>query len=150
MEIKFKSVHTVKDLVISAIVLAAGIGLFFVNKGLGSVIGACALLMLLFCKSGHKREGEDIVLKKKALDISHHCRESLKGFLDGKDVDPEINLDGNGSVIRLEVYYNVDAAVAYAQLFDFSSYTYEPATEIVELRGQKARILIDKLGNSDK
>ena len=74
----------------------------------------------------------------------------MKEFLDGKDVDPEINLDGNGSVIRLEVYYNVDAAVAYAQLFDFSSYTYEPATEIVELRGQKARILIGKLGNSDK
>jgi hypothetical protein len=124
MEIKLKSVHTVKDLVISAIVLAAGIGLYFVNAGLGVVIGVCGLLLLLFYKTGHKREGEDIVLRKKAIDIAHHCRESLKGFLDGKDVEPEIDTNENGGVIRLEIYYNADAAVAYAQLFDFSNYTY--------------------------
>ena len=145
MEIKFKSVHTAKDLTISAIILAAGIGLIFVNKGLGVLTVTCALLMLLFYKTGHKREGDDVVLKKKALDISHDCRESLKGFLDGKDVEPEVVTNENGGVIRLEVYYNIDAAVAYAQLYDFSSYTYEPATEIVELRGPKAEKLISKL-----
>ena len=145
MEIKFRSVHTVKDLVISAIILAAGIGLFFVNKGLGAAVGVCALLMLLFLKTGHRREGDSIVLKKKALDVSHHCRESLKGFLDGKDVEPEVKLSGNGGIIRLEIYYNADEAVAYAQIFDFSNYTYEPATEIVELRGQRAEKLISKL-----
>lgn len=148
MEIKFKPVRTVKDLAISAIILAAGIGLFFVNNGLGVVIGACSILMLLFYKSGHKREGENVVLKKKALDISHHCRESLKGFLEEKDVEPEINLNENGGIIRLEIYYNTDEPVAYAQLFDFSNYIYEPATEIVELRGQKAEKLIGKLLNS--
>ena len=90
MEIKFKSVHTVKDLVISAIILAAGIGLYFVNAGLGVVIAICGLLMLLFYKSGHKREGEGIVLTKKAFDIACHCRDSVKGFLDGKDVELEV------------------------------------------------------------
>ena len=145
MEIKFKSVHTVKDLVISATILAAGIGLYFVNAGLGVVIAVCGLLMLLFYKSGHKREGEGIVLKKKAFDIAYHCRDSVKGFLEGKDVEPELDTKENGGVVRLEIYYNTDAAVAYAQLFDFSSYTYEPATEIVELRGQRAEKLIGKL-----
>ena len=145
MEIKIKSVHTVKDLVISAVILAAGIGLFFVNKGLGAVIVACGLLLLLFYKTGHKREGENIDLAKKALDVSQNCRESLKGFLDGKDVEPEIHFNGTEGVIRLEIYYNADEAVAYVQLFDFSDYTYEPATEIVELRGQKAEKLIGKL-----
>lgn len=145
MEYKLKPVHTGKDLVISAVILAAGIGLFFVNAGLGVVIAVCGLLMLLLYKTGHKREGENVVLRKKALDIAHHCRESLKGFLDGKDVEPEIDTDENGGIIRLEIYYNADAAVAYAQLFDFSNYTYEPATEIVELRGPRAEKLIAKL-----
>lgn len=145
MEYKLKSVHTGKDLVISAVILAAGIGLFFVNGGLGVVIAVCGLLMLLLYKTGHKREGENVVLRKKAIDVAHHCRESLKGFLDGKDVEPEIDTNENGGVIRLEIYYNVDAAVAYAQLFDFSNYTYEPATEIVELRGPRAEKLIAKL-----
>ena len=145
MEIKLKKVHTAKDLIISAIVLAAGIGLYLVNAGLGGIIAVCGLLMLLFCKGGYKREGEDIILHKKALDVAHSCRDSLKGFMEGKDVEPEVNTSLSGGVIRLEAYYNADAAIAYVQLFDFSNYTYEPATGIVELRGPKADKLISKL-----
>ena len=145
MEIKLTKVHTTKDLLISAIVLAAGIGLYFVNAGLGILLAFCGILMLLFFKGGYKREGEDIVFQKKALDVAHSCRDSLKGFLDGKDVEPEVNTSINGGVIRLEVYYNADASLAYAQLFDFSNYTYEPATGLVELRGPKADKLITKL-----
>lgn len=145
MEIKFNSVHTVKDLIISAIVLAAGIGLFFVNTGLGIVIGFCGLLMLVFYKSGHRREGESVVLQKKAFDIAHRCRDSVKAFLDGKDVEPEIDAGRSGGVVRLEVYYNADVPVAYAQLFDFSDYTYQAATEIVELHGERAEKLISRL-----
>ena len=145
MEIKFKSVHTAKDLIISAMVLAAGTGLFFINTGLGIVIAACGLLRLLFYKAGYKREGEDILVQKKAFDVAHSCKDSLKGFLEGKDVDPQVNTNLNGGVIRMEVWYNPDAAIAYAQLFDFSDYTYEPATEIVELRGPRAGKLISKL-----
>lgn len=51
----------------------------------------------------------------------------------------------NGGIIRLEVYYRAAASVAYAQLFDFSNYTYQPATGIVELRGPKADKLITEL-----
>lgn len=145
MEIKFKKVHTKKDLIISSIVLAAGIGLYFVNAGLGILLAACGVLMLLFYKDGYKREGEGIVLQKKALDVAHSCRDSLKGFLDGKDVEPDVNAGISGGAIRLEVFYNAAASVAYAQLFDFSNYTYEPATDLVEVRGPKADKLISKL-----
>ncbi len=145
MEIKLKKVHTAKDLVISAIVLAFGIGLYFVNAGLGVTVALCGLLLLVFYKAGYKREGEDIVLHKDALDVSHACRDSLKGFLDGKDVEPQLDKTALGGIIRLEVYYNADAAIAYAQLFDFSNYTYEPATELVEIRGPRAEKLICKL-----
>ena len=145
MEIKLTKVHTTKDLLISAIVMAAGIGLYFINAGLGILLAVCSVLMLLFYKGGYKREGEDIVLQKKALDVAHTCRDSLKGFLDGKDVEPEVNTSINGGIIRLEVYYNAVSSVAYAQLFDFSNYTYEPVTGIVELRGTKADKIITKL-----
>ena len=145
MEIKFKKVHTTKDLVISAIVLAAGIGLIFVKPVLGIFIALLGVLMLLLYKDGFKREGEEILLQKKAFDIAHSCRDSLKGFLEGKNVEPEVNTDLSGGVIRMEAYYNAASAVAYVQLFDFSNYTYEPATEVVELRGPRAEKLIGKL-----
>ena len=145
MEIQLKKVHTTKDLTISAIVLAAGTGLYFVNAGLGITIAVCGLLMFLLCKGGYKREGDSIVLRRKALDVAHSCRDSLKGYLEGKDVEPVVEASMNGGVIRLEAYYNAEAAVAYVQLFDFSNYTYEPATELVELRGPRAEALIAKL-----
>ena len=145
MQIKFKKVHTKKDLIISAIVLAAGIGLYFINAGLGIFLAVCGLLMLLFYKEGYTREGEDVALRKEAVDIAHSCKDSLKGFLEGKDVEPEVKTNINGGIIRLEVFYNATTPIAYAQLFDFSNYTYEPATEIVELRGDRAEKLINKL-----
>lgn len=145
MEIKLKKVHTAKDLLISVVTVAAGIGLYFVNAGLGITLAVCGLLLLAFYKAGYKREGEDIVLRKTALDLSHSCRDSLKGFLDGKDVEPQIDKQVMGGIIRIEVYHNADAALAYAQLFDFSNYTYEPATDLVELRGPRAEKLISKL-----
>jgi len=145
MEIKLKKVHTAKDLILSAVILAAGTGLYFVNAGLGVVIAACGLLALLFYKAGYKREGESVILRKKALDVAQSCRTSLKGFLEGKEVEPEIDTRTEGGIIRLEVWYNADAAIAYAQIFDFSNYTYEPATEMVELRGPRAEKLIGKL-----
>ena len=145
MEIQLKKVHTAKDLAISAITVAAGIGLCFVNAGLGFLIAGCGILMLCFYKAGYQREGEKLTLKKCALDVSRACRESLMGFLDGKDVEPEVVISNAVGIIRLEVYYNAIASVAYAQIFDFSNYTYEPATELVELRGPRADKLISKL-----
>lgn len=146
MEFNFKKVHTVKDLVISAIVLAAGIGLYFISAGLGGVIAACGILMLLLYKAGYKLEGkEGPVLTKKAFDVAQSCRQSIKDYLDGKDVDPVLTAPGSGGVARVEVYFSKEAGVAYAQLFDFSSYNYEKATEIVELHSPRADKLISKL-----
>lgn len=145
MEIQFKKVHTAKDLIISALVLAVGVGLYFVNAGLGVFIGACGILMLLFYKAAFKKVGNDTILTKKAIDVASSCRSSLLDYLNGKDVDPEIQQPGAGGVIRLEVYFNKDAGVAYAQLFNFSNYTYEAATEMIELHSPKADKLISKL-----
>ena len=147
MEFKFKKVHTVKDRIISSVVVIAGIGLYFVNAGLGAVVGVCGILMLLFYKAAYKKvDGGDAVLVKKALDAASSCRNSLIDYLGGKDVEPVVlKPDANGGVVRIEVYYNASESVAYAQLFNFSSYAYEPATEVVELRGPRADKLIGKI-----
>ena len=146
MEIIFKKVHTVKDLSISAIVLAAGIGLYFLNAGLGIVTAACGALMLLLYKTGYKRKDCDgPVFTKKILDVAYSNRQTIKDFLDGKDVEPILSTSGKGGVVCLEVYYNKNTSFAYAQLFDFSDYNYVKATEIIELDGPRAELLISKL-----
>lgn len=145
MTIELKKVHTIKDLTISLLILAAGAGLFFVNTGLGILVGAFGLLLLIFYKDGYKKDGTDVVLTKKALDVAHASRPSLIDFLEGKNVEPELDRTAVGGVVRLEIYYNAEASVALVQLFDFLNYMYEPATDLVELRGERARKLIGKL-----
>ena len=145
MEIIFKKVHTGKDLAVSGIIIAAGIGLYFLNAGLGIFLGVCGLLMLLFYKAGYKANGEGPVLTKKAQDISHACRQSVFDYLNGKDVTPELNGAALGASARLETYSNKEAGIVYAQLFDFSDYNYEKATEIVEIHSPRADKLLCKL-----
>lgn len=145
MEYNFKKVHTGKDLAISTIVLLAGVGLFFVNKGLGICIGICGLLMYLVYKGGYKKDGKGILLTRKSEDICKACRTSIVEFLEGKNTVPTIKQGNEGGSIRLDVYFNKDEQVAYAQLYDFCNYTYEPATGIVELKAEKADKLISLL-----
>ena len=145
MEYNFKKVHTGKDLAISTIVLLAGVGLFFVNKGLGICIGICGLFMYLVYKGGYKKDGKGILLTRKSEDICKACRTSIVEFLEGKNTVPTIKQGNEGGSIRLDVYFNKDEQVAYAQLYDFCNYTYEPATGIVELKAEKADKLISLL-----
>lgn len=145
MKINFKKVHTGKDITISSITLLAGIGLFFVNKGLGVCIAVCGLLMLFIYKGGYKKDGKGAVLTKKSEDLCKACRTSILEFLGGKDTVPYIKKGNEGGSVRLDVYYNQAADIAYAQLYDFCNYTYEPATEIVELKGETATRLISQI-----
>ena len=102
-------------------------------------------MLLLFYKAAYKKVGDDTLLTKKALDVASSCRNSLLDYLNGKDVEPEVQQPGAGGVVRLEVYFNKEAGVAYAQLFNFSNYTYEAATDMVELHSPKAEKLINKI-----
>lgn len=103
MEYSLKRVHTGKDLAISSTILLAGIGLFFVNKGLGICIGICGVLMCLFYKGGYKKDGRGILLSKKSEDICKECRSSIMEFLEGKNAKPELKQGNNGGSIRIEI-----------------------------------------------
>lgn len=145
MEYDFKQVHTVKDLTISTLVLLFGVGLFFVNKGLGICIGICGLFMYFVYKGGYKQDGKGILLTRKSEDICKSCKTSIVEFLEGKDTAPTIKKGDEGGSVRLDVYYNRSEDLAYAQLYDFRNYSYEPVTEIVELKGDRVEKLISLL-----
>lgn len=145
METRFNRVHTAKDLTISIVTIIAGAALFFVNKGLGSLLVTCGILLLLFWKSGYRKQGDKIILTKKALDLCKSCRGSILEYLSGKDVDPIIKEGNEGGVVRIETYFNRQAGVAYAQLIDYVGYEYMPATDVVELRSPEAEKLISQL-----
>ncbi len=145
MEMNFKKVHTVTDLVISAVILIAGIVLSFYSLGIGFIVALCGLLMVLFCKGGYKKDGEGVVLKKKSEELCKSSKASVVEFLNGKSAEVTLKQGNEGGCVRLLVYYNKCEKIAYAQLFDFHDYSYQPSMDMVELRGECVDKLLAKL-----
>ena len=145
MEIKIKKVHTLLDLVISAVVLAAGVGLYFVLPGWGVLFCLIGILLFAFYKRSYRRIGERTSLKQKDQDLAVESRDNVMAFLEGKSADLSLSPAGEGDHLWLDAYYNADAAVAYAQLYDVADNRFDPATQLVELKGDKALKLIAQL-----
>ena len=145
MEIKIKKVHTLLDLVISAVVLAAGVGLYFVLPGWGVLFCLIGILLFAFYKRSYRRIGERTSLKQKDQDLAVENRDNVMAFLEGKSADLSLSPAGEGDHLWLDAYYNADAAVAYAQLYDVADNRFDPATQLVELKGDKALKLIAQL-----
>lgn len=145
METNFKSVHTPKDIIISTVVILAGVGSYFLNPALGVTLASCGILMLCFFKKGYKADGKEQVLTKVAMDMSASYLQPLKDFLSGKSIDLNLGEASKGGPVRLEVYFNQAAELAYAQLYTFSNYTYGPAVGTIELRSKQAEKLISML-----
>lgn len=136
MDIKFRKVHTSKDILISSAVICCGIALFFFNKALGIIIVLCGLLLLIFYKGAYKYG--DCVFYKKAADISTTSRDSLMAFLQGGAATPVLKDANCGASLRVEAYFSKSHDKAYVQVYDFLNYSYIPSGEMVLLEGDRA------------
>lgn len=141
----FKRVYTHRDFVIFAILLAVGISAYFISQGLGITIAICALARLAL-KSGYKESSNGPTLKRRKIDLTTAIRQEWKDYLGGRDI--EIRIEGPQSesgALLLELYYNKEAEVAYAQLYEFANYSYEKVTELTPLKGERALRIIKLL-----
>lgn len=145
MENKIIKTHTTKDLLISSAIIIAGIGLFFANKALGIVIAMCGILSFLLYKSGYKCNGTGPLLTKKSIEIRRICRQSLIDLLNNKPVEPEIIEGNEGGTVLLEMWYNRNEKLVYAQLSDFQDFNFQQATDIVKLEPTNAEKLLNKI-----
>lgn len=145
MEKNFKSVSTTLNIVSAVVVIIAGVGLFFVNKGIGVTLSVVGMCMLIMWKSGYKKNGLDVVLTKKAIDIPRSYRQNILDFLEGRSDEVDFSEGCEGGCVRVEAWYSVKDDISFVQLLDFSSYTYQPVGDVVELRGPRAHKFIEKL-----
>jgi hypothetical protein len=144
-EIKIKKVHTFLDLAIASIVLAAGIGLYFLLPGWGILFCFIGVLLFVFYKRADKRVGEATLLKEKTLDIDPEYRSGIIDFFEQKTDTLDFATTSEADHLYLEVYFNAEKPVAYVRLYDVAENRFDAATEIMELRGTSAEKLISKL-----
>lgn len=145
MEKKFKRVHTPTDFIISGILIAASFGLFFVSKGIGITLAIISLLLLVFLKSGFQRENDPLVLSHKKIEIGKRYQQAVLDFLNGKSEELQVKCGNEGGTLLLETWYNPKEGVAFAQLNVYEELSFQPITEIIELKDNQAKTLIEKL-----
>ena len=133
------------DLVISGLILIAGIGLFFVSKGFGVIVGLCGVLTLLFYKSRWRRTGDDTPLKHRSVQVSRNCKSSISDFLEGKNDEVNLRMGNEGGTLLLKIWYPSDLHKSYVQLFDYIELQFQPITEIIELNRTATQNLMSKL-----
>ena len=144
-EIKIKKVHTFLDLAIASIVLAAGIGLYFLLPGWGILFSFIGVLLFVFYKRANKRVGESTLLKEKSLDINPEYRSGIIDFLENNTDVLDFETTSEADHLYLEVYFNAEKPVAYVSLYDVAENRFDAATEMIELRDSMAEKLITKL-----
>ena len=144
-EIKIKKVHTFLDLAIASIVLAAGIGLYFLLPGWGILFCFIGVLLFVFYKRANKRVGESTLLKEKSLDINPEYRSGIIDFLENNTDVLDFETTSEADHLYLEVYFNAGKPVAYVRLYDVAENRFDAATEMIELRDSMAEKLITKL-----
>ena len=143
--IKIKKVHTFLDLAIASIVLAAGIGLYFLLPGWGILFCFIGVLLFVFYKRANKRVGESTLLKEKSLDINPEYRSGIIDFLENNTDFLDFETTSEADHLYLEVYFNAEKPVAYVRLYDVAENRFDAATEMIELRDSMAEKLITKL-----
>lgn len=150
MNNNFDKVHTVKDLIISILMIGAGIGLCFLNRGLGITIFIAGVLCLIFLKSGFRDPKTTVVLSKSCAEADKKCRQSIIDFISGLVDEPEIVRTGTGAVVRIEIYHNLEEGVAYVQLYDFVDYNYVASGELTSLDENRAALLLNKMSSAGR
>ena len=145
MENIFKKVHSPKDYIISGVLVAAGVALSFFSTGLGAVVCLCGILFFLLFKSAFLKEGENVRLRKKSVELSAKCLPSLMDFVHNKHNDPLIIPGNEGGTILMELWYNAKSRLVFIQLSDYKEIQFQKVTDIVQLSEEDAEKLLGKL-----
>lgn len=146
MEREFIRVRSVKDIVISSLLLIAGTILVVLPTSTAVNIAGFFLLltglMLLFVlKTAHKDTSNGEIFSKKERFFSHEMHEKLKAALTCPE-KLDLSTEDHGNSMRLDIYYNKKKV--YLQLLEYVPHSYEPCSAMHEHTFDKAHSLTGK------
>ena len=137
MEKPFVRVHSVKDIVISLIIITSGSILVALPTGAGINVAGffmifAGLLLGLFMKTGYK----DTVSGEKFQKKEHYFQQAMNSVicavLESKPEAIDLAEAEKGNAVKLDIYYSKTSGKAYLQLFEYIPYKYEPCSQMYE------------------
>lgn len=146
MEREFIRVRSIKDIIISSLLLIAGTVLVILPTSdainiAGFFMLLTGLLLFFVLKSAYKDNVSGEIFTKKERFFSQDMHDKLKKALTcPKDMD--FSTEDKGSTLRLDIYFN--KARVFVQLLEYVPHTYEPCSPLVEYDRAKGAAFISK------
>ncbi len=146
MEREFIRVRSIKDIIISSLLLIAGTVLVIIPTSdpiniTGFFLLLTGLLLFFVLKSAYKDSVSGKVFTKKERFFSQDMHEKLKKALTcPKDID--FSTEDKGSTLRLDIYFN--KTKVFVQLHEYVPHTYEPCSPLVEYDRVQGAAFISK------
>lgn len=133
MEKEFVRVRSVRDIVLSAILLVAGVALFFVDSTSVNIFGAClavpGVLMLLFLKTDYKDTESGAHFRRVIKYYPASRKSEVLGAL--KSSPAQYNwVEGNSANgLMVDIYVGLKEDKVFLRVSEFIPYSYEPCSE---------------------
>lgn len=146
MEREFIRVRSIKDIVISSLLLTIGSVLVILPTSdsiniTGFFMLLTGLLLFFVLKSAYKDNESGEKFNKKERFFSQDMHERLcKAITCPQDMD--FSTEDKGSTLRLDIYYNKSKVLV--QLHEYIPHTYEPCSPLVEYDRTKGAAFISK------
>ena len=133
----FIKVRSGKDIFISAGIVITGSVLIALPTAesvniLGFLMIFAGILLGIFLKTGWKDEQDGGRYDKFEIYLDKSKVKKISKSLPINICPAMIKSNGNGTGLRLDIYYNKDNGKTYVQLFEYVPFHYEPCTEMYE------------------
>lgn len=147
MENNFSRVRSAQDIIISSVMAAAGILLAILPTSVpvnifGFTLAFAGIVMFLVLKSSYVygKTGEKLTKKERFFPASK--MESISRALASDPGKVDLSTENSGNGLRLDVYYSRKSGHAYAQLFEYIPYKYQPCSQLFEYQLKDSNALI--------
>ena len=147
MENRFNRIHSVKDIVLSVVLFAAGIVCIVVPDSVpvnivGYTLAIAGLILFFVMKTAFKDAETGETLKKTEKYFPASKSESVLKALSTDPDSIDMNEENKGNGLKVDTYYSTKTGHVFVQLFEYIPYKYEPCSPVYAYDISRAQKLI--------
>ena len=147
MNKEFIRVRSVKDYIISSLLVISGLALSIIPESDSLVITGCFLVfggifVVILLKTGYQDTETGIKYRKTEKYFQQALHAALSDAIVSDPDKIDLSQEDKGNALKLDIYFNKSVGKAYLQLFEYVPYRYEPCSAVVEHEIDKVNNLI--------
>ena len=137
MNKEFTRVRSIKDIIISSVLLIGGAVLVALPTATSiNIIGFfmifTGIILVLVLKTGYKDNETGVRYCKTERFFAQSMRQDVLDAIATKPESINLSEEDKGNGIRLDIYHSKESNKAYIQLFEYIPYKYEPCSRLYE------------------